>query len=424
MNILRDISIFWALEHTLPLFLMLFEPRYSWKKTIVILVLTILPLTVANVIIAGIVGIDKIAITMLLTLALPSLFVYWILAKHRDGRLYFTFCMADMVVLELVYITQILNHYITPDTYIFMFVFLLITLPLIEWFTYKKLRSTFLNVQKNAKQGWGIFAIISTLFYLLMTLVMAYPTPITSRPEYLPAAILLFILIPVIHVYIVSALWRQQKLHEIIKQEDILKLQVSNMTARIEELAAADEKFRMERHNYRHKMKTIASLVEMRHYEELALLVKEYNETFRKTQVIRYCKNAVIDAVLSTYIKTAASKGIKVDLGFAFPDPIPVNENELATVFANAIENAIHANEKLDEQMRHIEIKVICKPRFMIMIRNNFNGDVVFDEQGIPVNYEEGHGFGTRSIVAFCNKHNAHYIFKTEGQTFTLYLNF
>lgn len=424
MSILRNFSLFWAMAHTLVLFLMLFESRYPRKTTLIITLSTMIPLMIANSILTLTMKPEKMSMALLLTLSLPSLIVFWLLAKHRDGRFYFTFCLVDTVVLESIYMTQIINHFVTPDTYIFMFVVRLVLYPLLEWLAYTKLRSTYLQVQKFSKHGWGSFAAISALFYVLMTLVMAYPTAITERPEYIPSAVLLFILIPVIYVHIISTLWRQQNMHEMTVQEDILKLQVANMTARIEEFAAADEKFRMERHNYRHKMKTIASLVELGQYEEVSALVKDYNEAYQRTQVVRYCKNAVIDAVLSTYIKQAESKAIKVTVGFAFPDPIPVNETELATVFANAIENAINASEKLKEPQRHIEIKVISKPQFLIMIRNNFDGNVEFDDQGIPVNHEEEHGFGTRSIVAFCNKYNAHYLFKSTDNKFTLYLNF
>lgn len=423
MSIFRNISLFWTMAHTLVLFLMLFESRYSRKKTLTITLATMIPLILVNGILSLMLDAEKMGVAMLLTLSLPSMIVFWFLAKNRDGRFFFTFCLVDTVVLEFIYITQILNHYITPDTYIFMLVSRIVALPLVEWYTYKKLRTGYLNVQKYAKHGWRVFAAISALFYVLITLTMSYPTVITERPEYLPAAGLIFVLIPVIYFHIISTLRRQHDLYERIMQEDILRLQVTNMTARVEELTAADEKFRIERHNYRHKMKTIASLVELRQYEELALLVKEYNEAFQKTQVVRYCKSAVLDAVLSTYIKTAESKGIKVDVGLAFPENITVNETELATVLANALENAINASEKLEESHRHIEIKVLCKPRFMIMIRNNFDGKVEFDDQGIPVNREEEHGFGTLSIVAFCNKHNAHYMFKATDQKFALYLN-
>lgn len=424
MSILRNISLFWAMAHTLVLFMMLFESRFSRKKTLVITLSTMIPLIILNGILTFILDADRMATTMLVTLSVPSLIIFFILSKHRDGRFFFTFCLVDTVVLEIIYVTQLLNHFLTPDTYIFMFVVRIAIMPLLEWLTWKKFRATYLHVQNYTQHTWSVFAAISGLFYILITLTAAYPTAITERMEYLPLMILIFTLVPTIYVHIVLTLWRHQSLHEKIMQEDILKLQVSNLSDRIADLSAADEKFRIERHNFRHKMKTIASLVELQQYEELTALVQDYNETYRKTQVVRYCSNAIIDAVLSTYIGQAESKGIQVSVGLAFPEPIPVDETELGTVFANAIENAIHASEKLPKDQRHIEIKVLCQPRFMIMIRNNFNGEIEFDDEGIPVSRAEEHGFGTRSIVAFCNKHDAHYLFKVKDNKFALYLDF
>lgn len=424
MAILRNISIFWSLVHTLVMFLFLFESRFSKKKTLKISLSTMLPLIIANFVISMLVEPEQMGTLLLFTLSLPSLIVFWFLAKNRDGRFFFTFCLVDTTVLEIIYITQIINHYLTPDTYIFLFAARLIILPILDIFVYKKLRPIFLDLQKHIKEGWYIFALISAIFYILMTLVMNSPSAITERTEYLPAAILIFILIPIIYIHIILTLHKLYKLHLSTVQENLLNFQVSNITSRMEELACADERFREERHNYRHKMKTIASLIENKQYEELEKLVGEYTETFKKTQVIRYSQNPVIDAVLSTYIKNAESKDIKVTVGLAFPDPIPVNENELSTVFANAIENAIHACEKLEPEQRRIDIKVLNRPRFMIQIANSFDGNIEFDDYGIPVSREEGHGFGTRSIAAFCKKYNAYHIFKATNEKFTLYLNF
>lgn len=410
--------------HTLVLFLMLFESRYPKKKMRAITFSTMIPLIAVNTVLTFLVDADTMGVLMLLTLSLPSLIVFWFLAKNRDGRFLFTFCLVDTVVLEIIYITSIIDFYVTPDTNILMFTVRLFIYPILEWLIYKKIRPIFLEVQDQVKRGWYVFAVIGALFYVLMTLVINRPTIITSRPEYLPAAILLFILIPVIYIHIFVTLIAQQKFHDVAEQENILKLQVHNTSSRIEELAAADEKFREERHNLRHKMKIITNLVETGQYDELRKLMVQYNDNLRETQVKRYCKNAVIDAVLSTFIKNAESKGITVNVGFAFPDPIPVNETELATVFANAIENAIHACEKLEEgQPRVIDIKVLSTPQFMVQISNSFNGAVEFDENGIPVNRENDHGFGTRSIAAFCNKYGAYYQFQATADKFTLYLN-
>lgn len=60
----------------------------------------------------------------------------------------------------------------------------------------------------------------------------------------------------------------------------------------------------------------------------------------------------------------------------------------------------------------------------MNKVSNSFVDKVEFDVEGIPVNCNEDHGFGTRSIVAFCDKNDAYYRFTAKDNVFTLYLNF
>lgn len=328
--------------------------------------------------------------------------------------------MVDTVMIEITYITSIIEYYIPGERYIFIFVSRLVIYPILEWLTYKKLRPIYFDVQNHTKKGWYILTAIGAVFYVAISLSAGYPTLITERPEDLPVLILMFILMPVVYINIFNTLRHQQNMYEIKEQDNILRVQVANMANRIDELFAADDKFRMERHNLRHKMQTIANLVEKEQYDELHNLVLEYSEAAKETQVKRYCTNAVIDAVLSTYLHKAESENIKVSTKIILPDPLSVSEAELATVFANTVENAINACEKVDKTKRYIDIRVLTTPRFMIQVRNSFNGRIEFDKNGIPVNRSEGHGFGTRSIVAFCEKHNAFYEFKADDENFSL----
>ena len=422
MTILKDISILWALFHTLILFLFLFESRYPKRKTMTLTLSTMIPLILANLALFLYLDAATYSMLMLLTLSLPSFIVFWFLSKYRDGRFFFTFCMVDTIVLEIVYITSILNYYITPDTNILMFTVRLLAYPLLELFVYKKLRPMYLEVQRYTKNGWGIFAIIGVTFYVAITLLTNYPTLVTDRPEYLPLLGLLFILMPVIYMHIISTFRNQQKLHEATEQENILKLQANNMTTRIEELSAAEEKFRIERHNFRHKMQTIASLTEKKQYDKLISLVMEYNESIKETQVKHYCSNVIIDAVLSSYLRKAENTGIKVTTSIVLPEKFNFSEAEFAAVFANAIENAINACKKIPEGERFISIKTILSPHFMIQISNSFDGHIQFDENNIPVNYEEDHGFGIRYIIAFCEKNEFFYNFNVTDKTFGLQL--
>jgi len=423
MVLLRDLSIAYSFAHIFVLFQFLIEPRYSKKKTRIISACFVVPLLVINWLMFLQLGYEGYGTLMLLTLSLPQGIMYYLLSRHRDGRFFFTYCMVDTIALEVFYATNIINSYTTPDTFIVMFVLRLALYPLLELFVYRSMRDVYLDVQKHTKRGWGFFAILGVLFYIAITLLMTFPDFITNRPGQIPVLILLFILMPAIYYHIISTLRYQQIYYEQKGQEKFMQLQVANITARIEELGEANESFRKERHDFRHKLKAIASLVETKQFDELAKVVKEYETNIQRTQVIRYCKSAIIDAVLSVYINKAKATGIEVDVGFAFPETFLANESELATALANAIENAINACEKLPQEERHIEIKVLSRPKFMVMVRNSFDGNIEFDENGIPINREDGHGIGSQSIATFCNKIGGYYEFRAEDNVFTLFMH-
>ena len=423
MEVLKNISVIWALGHGIVMFFLLFESRFSPKKTVTITALTIGPLSILNLVLFFLLGYEKYSMLMLATLSLHSCLIFWYLAKFRDGRFFFTFCVVDTIVLEILYITNILNHYLTPDSYLVMFILRLVAYPALEWWIIKRVRTMYLSVQRNISMGWVSFAIIGILMYITIILLMNYPAPVTERPDHLPALILVFILMPVVYLNIISTLRQLLTIHEQSQQDDILAMQVSSMTTRMEELSVADQMFRMERHNFRHKMKTIASLLEAGQYQECSTLLEEYNEALGKTTTKRYCQHPVLDAVLSAYIQKAENHGIRVSYGIAFPDQIPVKEAELATAIANALENAINASEKLPQEKRFIDLKILEKPRLIIKISNSYEGEVEFDDDGIPVNKTDDHGFGTRFIAAFCEKNEGFYDFQADGETFTLFIN-
>ena len=223
----------WSMIHTLILFLFLFESRYPKKKTVSITLLTMLPLLVINLLLFIVLGFEGYGTLMLATLSLPSCIFFWLLAKHRDGRFFFTFCMVDTTVLEIVYITNLLNPYISPDSYLFMFLVRLVIYPLLELWVYKKLRPVYLTVQNQTRSGWGIFALIGLLFYVVITLLMTYPDNIVHRPHQIPALVLMFILMPVIYIHIITILRRQQLNYVREEQEKIMYLQVAHITARV-----------------------------------------------------------------------------------------------------------------------------------------------------------------------------------------------
>ena len=309
-------------------------------------------------------------------------------------------------MMEIIDATALLDYFL-GNTYVFTAVSRLILCPLVAYAVYRWVRTPYLDLQNQVQKGWYVFAAISLLFYMLLALSMSVPTHITQRPSQIPAFVLLLILMPVVYLHIFTTLRRMQLLYEAREKESILNVQVKSLCSRIDEFTAANERFREERHNFRHKMRTLAALAKGGQLDKVEAIASEYCETPPESAVESYSGHAILDAVLSSYLQWAKREGIRVTAKLDFPDTLQVCETELATVFANAIENAIQACEKVAPQERFIEIKSITQPAFMLQIRNSFDGRIAFDKDGIPLSKRKGHGYGTRSILTFCEKNNA-----------------
>jgi len=422
--LMKDMSVLWSLLHTLVMFCTLFESRFSRKKTVVLTCSAMIPLILMNFAAFILVGAERYIQHMLLICTLPSLVFFWFLAKNRNGRFLFTFCLVDTVVLEIIYLTMILDFLIPGDSHLVMILIRFAIFPLLEWLILSKIRPVYLEIQKNIVNGWYFFTAIGVIFYVAMTISVSYPCIITERPQEIPAFVLFAMLMPLLYVEILMTLSNLQRVHEMRSRESILRLQMHNLTDRIDEFSAADAKFRIERHDFRHKMQMIAGLAEKGQCDQIRLIVKEYSDAVRKTEVRRYCAYPIVDAALSSYLQKASVEDIDVRTELAFPEKLTVNEAELATVFANAIENAINACVKLEPRQRRLEVRVRTDPRFMIQISNSYDGVVTFGKDGVPVREHEDHGFGTRSIVAFCEKYGGFYEFKADGNRFSLRIVF
>ena len=134
----------------------------------------------------------------------------------------------------------------------------------------------------------------------------------------------------------------------------------------------------------------------------------------------RFCKNVVLDAVLSSFFERAQERGIVMESQLTIPDTLPVDATELSTVFANALENAIHACEKVSPEQRRITCTCAASPRLRFEVANPYAGKVRFGPDSLPVSERPGHGIGIHSITAFAEKNHAVCRFVTENGWFKM----
>lgn len=419
-EILRLSSAAWSLLHILVLFMFFYAPRYSGKKTGIITCAAMIPLVIVNTLLLAFFGQQIYGKLLLFTLVLPSFAFFFFLARHRDFRFVFTFCLVDTISAEIIILSMILNQYITPNSNIVMFAIRMVSFPLVEYFAVKKLRKPYFEIQRSIKKGWTLFSLVSVIYYVLILAMIAYPTTITDRPDDMPIMLVLLVLMPLMYFNIFQLLAHQNKLHAVRREQELWQIQSIRMQRQIRQMAQADERVKTERHNLRHRLSSIDMMLQKNEISEAREYISTSLEALVEPTGEKYCKNPVLDAVFSYYFKLAQDKGIRVEHALHVPDELPVEAVELSIVLANALENAILACENLSEDRRWIKCRCIEKPQFMLQISNPYAGKIETDERGVPVAAEKGHGIGTRSILAFCETHGALADYKIDQDLFAL----
>lgn len=421
MTVLRDISFLWSMVHVMVLFLLLFQPKYSKKVTLIATSLGFAAVVAANALLLTLLGSDALMDLALFTCTLPTLILFFFLSEYRDGRFFFTFCLSDTCSFWLLQLTNLLDR-LCGDTYVVLFLSRILGFLALEALIWLHLRKPYLKLQAELPRGWWLFVAVGMIYYLLIfTMSVPVGTALPAPVELLKLG-LIMVLMPMTYLTILGSLRRQMRLYQAAEEERSLSMQTKIMAQRVTLLQQAGEEARIQRHDLRHRLQTVAALVEQGEISEALGYIGASTAQLDELRTRRWCKNPVLDAVLSAYFGQAEQLGIRVEAKLSLPDELPVDAVELSTVAANLLENAIHACEKLPPEERRILCKCISRPGLMLEVANPYSGEVCFDADGRPVAQAQGHGVGTRSIAAFCQKHGAMVSYRAENHWFRVQL--
>nr|WP_325199080.1 GHKL domain-containing protein [uncultured Oscillibacter sp.] len=401
------------------IFLILFEPRCPKKIYYVSLVSFMALWLGGNLYILLVHGLEVQEKYTLFTTTLPSLIYFWIVAKNRGGRFFFTFCMVDTVMIWVMMVTGLIDHAAGGEGFVTC-VLRLAAFPIMLAAAWRFARKPYLALLNTVSRGWWLFSAMTGLFYVSLTIVGGFPTSLRSRPDAVPAAVMMLILLPLTYATIFIVLHQQDKLFRTQERQRVFEAQAVMMSHRIEDIRRAEDAMRIERHDMRHQLQTVASLAQKGDTAALLDYIGKSQEKLDSIAPKRYCSHPILDAVLTNAATQAEQMGISLEITVALPEELPVDALELSIVFANALENAIQAVRNLPDGQRLIVCKSVVYPRFIIEISNPYAGKVSFDQRGFPITDKPGHGVGTRSIVAFAEKYHALCLFRAEGDWFKM----
>lgn len=205
----------------------------------------------------------------------------------------------------------------------------------------------------------------------------------------------------------------------------ILNKQIENIMEISELKAQSDNELRILRHDMKHVLVTISTLINNGEIEQAQELINSYNVSIENTKRKRYCNDPLINSVLEYYEQQCINNDINFKTKINnFEELLTIPSNEIVVVISNCLDNAINASLKLKNNRAVTFIFLNNNGRLILQIKNKYDGNISFDTNNLPTNDKEEHGFGTKSIELFAKRNNITLDYAVTKNTFEITLLF
>jgi hypothetical protein len=207
----------------------------------------------------------------------------------------------------------------------------------------------------------------------------------------------------------------------------IARNQIAMQSQYYEALSASINEVRSVRHDLRHFVGVMKQLSSEGLYEELSQFLNEYGEKAETEPLPVYCENIVANSILGYYSLKAKEDNIRFDCASVIPRQLRINDTDLCTVLSNALENALEACRKLEQQRERFLI-IEARNRndqLLVKIQNSYNGEI-HHQEGIYISGKAGefHGLGIKNIQKVVELYGGYIKIEHDSETFTLMVAF
>lgn len=205
-------------------------------------------------------------------------------------------------------------------------------------------------------------------------------------------------------------------------EQEYLQLAAGNMSQRLALMEEVSTQNSCAIHDRRHFNNMLLKLLEHGEMSEAVALLQSHNEAAPKFSKV-FCENSAINAAVCHYVGVAEEADIRTEIALDIPSKLTVDSLELSMVVSNLMENAIQACGRLQQNQKPY-LRFTCRSmgRLLLEMENSCLENTALDENGYPITLEEGHGIGTKSILAFVKKYDGEILYKIENGIFQVRL--
>ena len=266
--------------------------------------------------------------------------------------------------------------------------------------------------QYNSVYGWLFLFIVTISFTVLFLSIQYFPVTLAQRTDVkLFTTVMNFAIVAYTITYIaLVALFNRILLSQKAKAEvQAAELKMDYWKAQIATQEVLINNTRKIKHDMRHHDALLVDCITNKEYDKALKYLQEHGAITDQITIKQYCENYTVNCLLSTYIRKAENAGIQVECQTQVPKELQIDDLRLASIFANLVENAIEACDRIKDESVHKFINISSKydnGALKILVENSSNDDVKFDGP-FPISQKANpSGIGTKTIYEFANRYN------------------
>lgn len=266
---------------------------------------------------------------------------------------------------------------------------------------------------KNSFRIWAESESQNKLLVLIpiLTVLLLIFGSLNSLSPFAPVLLILALIITVSLFAIISRLFTYSaKISKLNQNEKLLFDSLKRQQQNFETLSQTVEAQKHYQHDIRHHMNALTAMAKQDNAEQVLKYLSELNNTDSLAGSGIYCRNSLVNAVLSEYIGRAQKLGFEISHKIFIPEDIPFELPDICIILSNALENALAACEKCPPDERRIKLSVDFsdEKKMTVSVKNSCSDIVKLDAERLPVikKSSDGHGIGLRGVKKVVEKYN------------------
>lgn len=251
-------------------------------------------------------------------------------------------------------------------------------------------------LQKNAK-SLAILGFMPFVYYIFDYVTSIYTSLLYSGLE-IVGEFLGFVLCITYLIFLFLYFREYETSKEAEQQNQLMEMKRTQTEKELEALQCSERTVSILRHDMRHFLLSIASYIENEENDKALAYINEVIHTADRTATQRYCKNGIVNLILSSHKDKIECNKIRFEYSIQIPEELYISDVGMTAILSNGLENAIHAVSTLPESERFIKLDLYMKDnKLLLSLKNTYAAPPEIID-GLPRATELGHGFGTRSI--------------------------